>query len=326
MRKIFHQLLLLTLLLGMCQMIVGKAFPSQAYHLFRSPIKPGITASLSNYWEIAIPPEFSASDVVLVKLVFVSSNKPTEIQGRMTQRYVVAQTYRTDDYRVSYQLTKQGGVEYSGESGVPGLIDHMVLEKGAAFQYVFNGTLTDDLAYRYGLSNGGQGTLDLEYIGRETDQSVAAEEQGTSSKNWYDLLVGEEEDTPSSPPSAPKEETSPWDLFTPEVEIDAQALLEKRDYEVFVLNSGKSAERGEYLVQVGYFVPPELKLGSVIRVLAIKKLAASREVVGMIEMDYYITEQTVENQLTIFQLQDMAAITTRTGEEVDLYQVEGEAF
>ncbi|MEL6851102.1 MAG: hypothetical protein AAFP92_21460, partial [Bacteroidota bacterium] len=245
---------------------------AQSAQLYRSTLIKGMGTSPSKYLEVVIPSEFSKGQVLSLSLVFVSSSNPSQVEGSMTQDFSIQTPFQGENARIDYPLLKKGTVVSKGKPGLPSLLDNLALKKTQSFAFVFNGALTDDLVLQYPLASGESGKISLSYVGKVSDQQPSSPTAAsTPSKSLYDKLLGE--DPPAKTAEAPsKESENPWDMFTPEVEVDVDALLEKREYEVFVLKTDHPVERNGHLIQVGFYVPTSLKEGSVDRVLAVKKL------------------------------------------------------
>ncbi|MEO0473631.1 MAG: hypothetical protein AAF206_28730, partial [Bacteroidota bacterium] len=236
----------------------------------------------------------------------------------------IQHAYVRDSYTATYSLRKNGSLAYVGQSGVPGLVDNMVLKNAKSFQFVMNGSLVDDLGLNYSNSVGKISQFPLLYVGLEQDLNTNGQaNDGSSSSQIYDRLLNDES---TETAKAPKAKRSNKDLFDLDFDVDIDALLNKREYDVFVLNTAKPAARDGHLVQVGYYIPTKLKEGSLLRVLALKKNLNSGALLGSVEFNYFVNEIVVENGLRMYMLTDMAAISTKTGEFVDLYPIEKEAF
>ncbi|MEM6723953.1 MAG: hypothetical protein AAF598_07940 [Bacteroidota bacterium] len=299
-----------------------------SYNVYTSEKEATTVSTFVKVTEVAIPVAFKAGDRLFVRIKFHNVHVPGQKEGYVQQAYRIEQSHVSEDYSKNYQLTRVGEQQSLGEPGLIGLIDQFILKKSRSFHYQMTPSLTDDLVLSYTTMDDQSFTKELMYSGMETDDLSSNTAQSPPLK----LLDDEDPPAPSTlNTSFPEEEvefepTNTTNDFIPDLDIDVDAFLEKRDYQVFVLNSNEPPQRGDHLIQVGYYVPLEPELGKVIRVLALKKEASSGELVGFMEFDYYIDELIYENGRSIYMLADLKELSGADGDPVNLNANELEAF
>ncbi|MEO1434868.1 MAG: hypothetical protein AAFV80_04985, partial [Bacteroidota bacterium] len=311
-------LLLLLLCLGSYSSAIA-----QSYNYYQSEPEAATKADRMKFTEIAIPADFSKGDLLTVKLVFTAKSNPKKVLGYVSQQYRIQTSHDSGHSNKKYLLEKEGKTQYVDQHGIIGLLDDLILQKGTTFHYQVNTSLTDDLVYAFLNFGGETNNQTLMYVGMDKPSTLSKADQFLLS------LIEEEEPAPATTPSSPvkeKENTNTSSSFIPEVNIDTEAYFEERDYDVFVLNSDQPTKRDGHLIQLGFYVPVELGLGKIMRVLALKKAPNSGDVLGMMELDYYVDEIAIDNGLTIYMLQDLRDLSISDGDFVKLSAKELEAF
>ena len=296
----------------------------KAHQRYQSDLIKGLNGQAAKYLEAVVPADFSLEDLFIVKIVFVSPGDPTNVLGSIEQAYTIRQSYVQDSYTTTYSMTKKGSPSYIDQHGAVGLVDNMILKNTQSFQFVMSTALVDDLALNYRNAVGESVPFPLTYVGLVQDTDARAQaDDSPSSRTRYDKLLNDDSEKSTTPQAETKSSKGIFDL---DYEVDINALVNKRDYDVFVLSTRKPAERGDHTVQIGYYIPTQMKEGSLLRVLALKKDVNTGALLGSVEFNYYVNEIVVDNGLRIYMLTDMASVSTKTGELIELYPMEREAF
>lgn len=276
------------------------------------------TEGILRYTELAIPTDQEPGTTAFVRIKFQNKDGEKAILGYQEQAYRMEAAPTLANKSNVFNLTKIGTTKTIGKPGPRALLDNLVLEKGRRIMYHITLGATDDVIYFHDNAVGESISIDLGYKGLESDHKPSEQ------KHFLLSLLDDEEEVPDLPLV---EEIQPAkQALRPKENIDLEALQEKRDYQSFILNTDGGANRGDHIIRVVYHVPPQLRVGSLIRVVAMKTSSDAQEILAFIELDYHVKTISQEGTDTVYFIESLPNLLKADGEPFQLTRTEMEAF
>ncbi|MEO0899839.1 MAG: hypothetical protein AAFY71_25730 [Bacteroidota bacterium] len=297
--------------------IAALSFAQTDFRLFQTEAFESSKGTL-RYTELAIPTNLKNGSTAFVRIKFQNKDGEKATLGYREQAYRIEEAPTLINKSNVFNLTRIGVVKTIGEPGRMGLFDNLILEKGRRFMYQITLGLTDDVIYFHDNAVGERISIDLKYKGLESDQ------QSSKKKHPLLSLLNEEEEASDLPPA---KKIRPAKQPIQQLEnVDLDALKEKRNYQSFVLNTDEGANRHNHHIRVVYHVPEQIRVGSLIRVVAVKSTSDAREILAFLELDYYVKTIGQEGSDLVYFMEKLPDSIKVDGEPLQLTQLEMEAL
>ncbi|MEL7147189.1 MAG: hypothetical protein AAFO69_12520 [Bacteroidota bacterium] len=302
-----------------------------SYNIYKSDIRQPLKGNdYASFTEVVVPSEFADGNILSVIIRFSSEASQEKAVGHILQEYKIEGSLKPDDLSATYKLIKHGTRKTAGLQQKISVLEELLLNRSLSIQYVFSGSLTDNLL----LTHGGIGSSSREsllnhyrFVADEENLTKRFSYQNTASadkKSWVDILLGEEE-TPSPAEektnSTHQQNNNQAELFD-ELRVDLDAFNEKREYELYLVYSKNDEENKDHVIQIGFYVPVKPKYGSVVRVLALRKKIYTKEIVSHEEFDYYLKNPSREGEgnasALVYPAVALPAIASSSGSPIKL--------